>query len=346
MNAKYLAWLTKTLAEHGARQGKRIYLTSAVASEEPRADGKKLIQLFPLGKVTTVDGEEWSFSQENLSGVAGALNAAGQEIPVYPRHWEPEYSDQDPVGWISEFHVTAAGLFGWVRWIDAAIADRIRQEKVKYTSPGFFGNDAGDLESVYEVTLTNVPRMQGMRQVEASIKTTSPRTASTEKGKPRMKQLRAILKLADDASEEDVEKAVMAALDEARNKASEQARTADGRFASLDAKIAALDTEIQATKKERDEGRRIEQTATIEHYVRDNQLTKAEADALDFPSACKLAALRTPGAMAPTKQWFKGNKAAAAPKKEDLDFEEAKQMALEKGKPLGAFLLEYYQEAN
>lgn len=337
---KSLVYLQKILAEQGGSfrpdAVKRVFLRFAV--DEPRTDGKKLIQIFPLGEITTVDGEKFDFRREDLEAVAAALNAAEQELPAFVQHWDWE----SPVGWVTEFHVTDEGLFGWVRWIDQWVVDKIRAETLKYTSPGFFVDKDQRLMSVIEVSLTNTPRLQGMRPVEASIKPqqiiTSPSAASTEKGK-RMKRLRAALGLADDASDEDTEKAALEAIGE-KKATQEQAAVGDARFAALEARLSRVEGE-------RDAALQTEQAMVIERFVRDGQLTKAEADALGFESAQKLASLRAPGATTPTKKWFRPGKASVpAEEKKDLSHEEAVQMAVAQGKPLTQFLTEYYKEAN
>lgn len=162
--------------------------------ETLRSDGKRRIQLFPAGPITTVDGAEWDFTPEDLEAVAEALNEKGQELPVFLDHMT--YSE--PVGWVSEFHVTADGLFGWVRWLDDDVIERIRAEELKYTSPGFYLDDAGHLMSVYELSLTNIPRMQGMQPVEAAIQ--------KERGARAMNRAQIVKALAGLPGETDPEK--------------------------------------------------------------------------------------------------------------------------------------------
>lgn len=144
-------------------QKRKLYL--AAVDSMPREDGKKRIQCFPLGPITTVDGESWDFPSEDLQRVADDMNSRGVQIPVFVNHWTYE----DPVGWVSEFEVTEQGLFGWVRWISDEIVQKIREEEIRYTSPGFYLDDAGRLMSMFELSLTNIPRMQGMQAVEASL---------------------------------------------------------------------------------------------------------------------------------------------------------------------------------
>lgn len=191
------------------------------AADPERNEGKR-IQFFPLGDVVTVDGEEWTFTREALQAVADRLNAAGQEIPVYVNHMD----QADPVGWVSSFAVDDAGLFGLVRWIDEETASRIKAEKLKYTSPGFFVDAGGDLQAVYEISLTNTPRMQGMKAVEASLeappaeptapRSSSPRMATTRKEtRMDLNRIRVLLGLAEDATEEDALLALEARLTQA-----------------------------------------------------------------------------------------------------------------------------------
>lgn len=336
---KFLAYVSKLLAEQGGSLRRVFVQFAAVDQGEPRADGKKLIQLFPLGEITTVDGEKFDFKSEDLEKVTAALREAGQELPAFVHHWDFD----DPVGWVDEFHVTEEGLFGWVRWIAQWVVDKIRAETLKYTSPGFFVDADGRLMSIIEVSLTNTPRLQGMRPVEASLKPdriTSPLTASTEKGK-RMKKLRAALGLADDASDEVLEEAALAALEE-KKKAQEQA----AQTASLAEVVAEVKAKLVELDKQRENALQAEQAATIDRYIRDAQLTRAEADALGFDAAMKLAALRKPGDASMTRSWYKPGKAALPPRKEDLTHEQAIQMAVAKNQSLTQFYSEYFKEAN
>lgn len=250
---------------------RRVFVTFAAVTTP-----LKPIQFFPIGDVTTVDGEQWTFTLEQLAAIALVLNTTGQEIPVFIQHWDTA----DPVGWVSNFSVTSEGLFGMVRWIDEYTAEKIRAEKLKYTSPGFFVDDSGAVMSVYEISLTNTPRMQGMRPVEASVNTrsSSPRKATTKRKETRMDlmKIRALLGLAEDASEEDALAALEARLNAAppdqtaQITAAVQAAVVDIKAATTQLVRAEFEARAAAEAHER------KALASVEAAIRTGKVTVAQ----------------------------------------------------------------------
>lgn len=238
-----------------------------------RADGKRLIQFLPLGETTSIDGETFDFRREDFDAVAAALNAAGQQLPVFIHHWDRD----DPVGWVDEFHVTDAGLFGWVSWIAQWVIDKIKAETLKYTSSGFFIDADRRLKSVYEVSLTNTPLLQGMRSVEASLKTdSSPRKATKRKETSMdLTKVRALLGLAEDASEEDA----MAALERLAAAPPDQTAQITAAVQSAVADIKAATTQLVRAEFEARaaaEAHERKALASVEASIRAGKITVAQ----------------------------------------------------------------------
>lgn len=257
---------------------KKCRARKTFAVGKPRADGKRLIQFFPLGEIETVDGETWTFTRQALEKIAARLNANGQELPVFSQH---EIMNK-PIGWVSEFYVDDTGFFGWVRWIDPEIVDEIKREEVKYTSPGFFvDEETGELHSVYEISTTNTPRIHGMRPLESAINTRpSPRTATKRKETSMdLSKIRALLGLADDASEEDALTALEARLNPPADQAEQITAAVQAAVADIKAATAAqVRSEFEARALAENHERQA--VAMVEAAVKAGKVTVAQrADA-------------------------------------------------------------------
>jgi phage I-like protein len=133
---------------------------------------KKFIQILPLGTPKVVDGRKLKVDDEDLEAVLADLNSRTNPIPVIYSHGKGP-TGEEAAGWIDTFQKRATGLFGLVDWLPETV-EKIRAGKWKFISPSFIPKKDKENflrpRTLYEVTLTNMPAIDGMMPVEADIK--------------------------------------------------------------------------------------------------------------------------------------------------------------------------------
>jgi phage I-like protein len=178
--------------------------------------------VFPLGEPPSNDDRKWRFTQEDLAGVVTDSRSWTEPKPVYWAHGKDQVKGGKAAGWIDHLELDADGLYAYIRYTDEALAE-IRGGAWGFRSPGFDAIEDKDgavrPKRLFELSLVNEPAIGAMppitaaRAPEPPTVTPSPAEASQRK-ETRMDKLRALLGLADGASEDDFITAV-AALKEA-----------------------------------------------------------------------------------------------------------------------------------
>lgn len=103
------------------------------------ADMDKPINIFRAGRHVSLEGEELSFSEQDLAASAKAYDPAKHEAPLvvgHPRLDAPAY------GWVKALSFAQGDLDAIPNQVDADFAELIKQGKFKHVSASFYLPDA------------------------------------------------------------------------------------------------------------------------------------------------------------------------------------------------------------
>lgn len=156
------------------------------------------IQLIPAGEVVKArDGRE--FKNPKPQAIVEAFSAQGVDLPL---DWEHASELKAPKGekapaaaWITSLEVREGSVWGRVEWTKEGARCLLARE-YRYVSPGFYHDKKGVIVGLSSAGLTNKPAL-----TLAEL---------AREGDSGMKELYSLLGLEDDASDEDVTKAIMA----------------------------------------------------------------------------------------------------------------------------------------
>lgn len=322
-------------------------------------DGRFRVQVFPVREAFQPVG--WGYTlvctREDLDVLAVKLKELEHEVPVYLQHARVTFegNPKPSLGWVSDFEADDEGLWGMARWlptpvyldgIPTTVADLIRTEQVKYLSPGFTTrvDELGDEhpQDLIELSLTNEPAIQGMSRAEASVpRTKSPAQASARKEMPMdPKKLRALLGLAETASDEETNTAL-----EVRLAPSEAPPVAELIANAVTAAVAEIRTataaQIETEYATRDRKARVASLmarATAEGKVVADNRERLERQCTANPDDFEAGLADLP-VKAPVKPWFvQGRQAAASEGEEsselDTRIKEYQKARAAEGKPV------------
>lgn len=149
-----------------------------LAVADPSRPETREMQILPLGRLTTVDGRELEVTVEDLTLVKMDLATRTNDLPVLYEHAQGPRGGL-AAGWIPLASMqtlsrldSSPGLFGMPDYTELA-AGEIKADGWRFVSPGFFGvwdeEDVLHPRILIEASLTNVPAIDGMRRVAASI---------------------------------------------------------------------------------------------------------------------------------------------------------------------------------
>lgn len=208
----------------------------------PGADGRLLIQVTPDGEFRASDGRPtdvptWRMNAANAQRVIAA-HAQRKTPTVIDYEHQTLYKEQNGVpavaaAWFERFEYRPGeGLFAWVE-LTARAVELIAAKEMRFFSPVFAYDDAGNVSDVMLGALTNTPGLDGMRDLAAaaSARFTPALYEDPAMDKTLLAALRTLLALADTATDEDVIAAVTALKTEKD---------------SADTKIAALAKQVGA----------------------------------------------------------------------------------------------------
>lgn len=207
----------------------------------------KPVQIFPKGEARTVDGRKVRCEAEDFQLLLGDLATRKNPVTITVEHEMDPLWGSRAAGECSEFEVRTDGFWGLnPHWTKPAL-EEIKTGTRRWISPTFFGTFVEDDETVRprvlrDFTLCSVPNLDGMQPVTASAsrgepgsgrlhtpapvgstptpgttpspttQTHSPAEARNGKEQETMKLSAESLKLlglADGASPEDIDKAVV-----------------------------------------------------------------------------------------------------------------------------------------
>lgn len=170
---------------------------------QPVDDAPEVFDILPLGQVHTrkgdfvVDAESYRLLKEQMADRA-------LDIVVDYEHQTLSGAEAPAAGWIKELILTDHSIAARVEWTENA-AQRIRNREYRYCSPVVYaGGPANRACLLHSVALTNVPAIDG----QFPIVNKNDFETEDETNMEFLKQLAALLKLPDTATEEDVTKAL------------------------------------------------------------------------------------------------------------------------------------------
>jgi phage I-like protein len=143
-------------------------------SVEFEADGEvkpKWIQIMPFGEPQMNDQQRLRVTEEDMRALEADLSKkTDKRIPILFRHGKDPVKGGEAGGWFLNFERRADGLYGLVEWTKNT-AQEIKNKVWRFLSPGFWGREDGEgfirPSSIYEVSLTNIPAIHGMKPAEA-----------------------------------------------------------------------------------------------------------------------------------------------------------------------------------
>ncbi len=195
------------------------------------AGGRVWIQLLPAGTVSGRDGRG-PFVFGDRAGLAAIAEATRRwagpvDLVIDYEHQSLNAAENGrpapAAGWVGEFEARDDGLYGRVRWTEAARA-MIAAHEYRYLSPVFFHSDAGEVLALQSAALTNTPNM-GLAEVSAHALCGAP--SAQPKDRSMSKEIAQALGLADNA-DDAAQLAAIAALKETVTAVSTAAGAPDG----------------------------------------------------------------------------------------------------------------------
>lgn len=284
---------------------------SSLSDAAPEVDALRWVQVLPLGTPVMNDDRKLRVDAADLAKVFSNATARLSEIPILYEHgWGPHGGEA--AGWITKFEVRSDGLYALVKWTASAAAE-IREGKWKYLSPGFMGyvDEDGFIRprTLFEVSLTNTPAIDGMAPVEAAAVWLAtpiddePRSTK-EAHDMDLKKLALSLKLKEDATEADTQARIDTLLEiEAKAKAAEEPETVTLTAAEMSARVTEKATEL-AARREREKAA----AELLSANVASGKIVAAKKDAYAtvinaFPAEMKII-LEDVGRPVPTGRLF------------------------------------------
>ena len=187
------------------------------------------VHLFPSGRFASRDGrpsnvkgakcKDWLVDAAVAARLIAAAEARQTPLVLDYEHQSLTASKSaggvPAAGWIERLaFFEGRGLFAFVRWTERASAF-IAADEYRYISPAFlFNYSTGEITELVNAALTNTPALDGLDPVAAAILCGRAAAKSTEEhtmNKELLAALCALLGLKTDATEADVQVALVAA---------------------------------------------------------------------------------------------------------------------------------------
>lgn len=172
-------------------------------------DGVKEIQILPFGAVKSKRGD-FIADAAAVKSLIQNFNAEKNDVVIDYEHQSLSGGEAPAAGWIKELTDKGeAGLWASVEWTPRG-AEYIKNKEYKYLSP-VVSLDDGDRASVlWSAGLTNTPAIDGMEPIANKKFFINSWTEKEEKGMDFVKEVAALLGLAETATAEDVTGALKA----------------------------------------------------------------------------------------------------------------------------------------
>jgi phage I-like protein len=154
----------------------------------------KWIQIMPFGEPSMNDAQKLRVLDEDMCALEADLaTKKDSRIPILFRHGKDVVKGGASGGWFLNFERRADGLYGLVEWTKNT-AQEIKDKIWRFLSPGFWGRKDGEgfirPESIYEVSLTNIPAIHGMKPAEAEQQTETTSSNSEDSLKEEVSMIK------------------------------------------------------------------------------------------------------------------------------------------------------------
>ncbi len=170
---------------------------------QPVDDAPEVFDILPLGLVHTNKGD-FTVDAESYRLLKQQMDSRRLDIVVDYEHQTLSGAEAPAAGWIKELILTDHSIAARTEWTENA-AQRIRNREYRYCSPVVFaGGSANRACLLHSVALTNTPAIDGQFPIINKFE------MEEETNMEFLKQLAALLKLPDTATEEDVTTALKA----------------------------------------------------------------------------------------------------------------------------------------
>lgn len=200
------------------------------AAQLPPGQAPEWIHLAPRGLIEIEDGAPLIMGDADAASVLAAFKALGHDMVVDYEHQTLTGDRAPAAGWIKALDWRADGLWARTEWTEDG-ARLIAKREYRYHSPVFLHRADRRVAQLYNVALTNQPKMRNVAALAAK------HVINLDQGAEDMKlfeQLKKLLGLADAASEDDAMKAV------------EVLKADKDKLAQADKELAALKQTVDA----------------------------------------------------------------------------------------------------
>lgn len=185
------------------------------------ADALGRAQLLPFGEFAARDGrpgpgQTWKVTDAQGAALATAMNAVVTKTPLVIDYEHQTLTAMQQghkapaAGWIKKVEwLSGNGLWADVEWTAPAKA-HIAADEYRYISPVITWDDAGNVTGVALAALVNFPGLLGMEPVVAALSAYSPIPANPTESRMEIAALLALLGLAANATDADINAKVTA----------------------------------------------------------------------------------------------------------------------------------------
>lgn len=191
------------------------------ADTQPVDEAPEVIKLLPMGHVSSKRGD-FDVDDKSLQLIQAQFKVCKNDLPIDYEHQTLKDVQAPAAGWITEVFKQDGAICGKVNWTDKA-SEYLRNREYRYLSPVIMANKQNGREHViglHSAGLTNLPAINGMYTIVNSASVLDmeldlePETEKEEeeKGGTKMdlKKFIELLGLPDEATEEDILKAIKA----------------------------------------------------------------------------------------------------------------------------------------
>lgn len=197
----------------------------ACSGEAVTVDGvPEEIKILPLGHVQSQKGDFY-VDDESADLIRKQFKDRRLDLPIDYEHQTLKDMQAPAGGWIKDIYKGEDAVIAKVRWTDRA-AEYLKNREYRYLSPVVLTRKSDKkVVALHSAALTNTPAIDGMFAIVNSMDLSD--YEYEEENNMDLKKLAALLGLPESATQEDVEKAVTAAVTAAKANKEDTAGAAD-----------------------------------------------------------------------------------------------------------------------
>ena len=199
------------------------------------------IKILPLGHVQSQKGDFY-VDDESVGLIRKQFKSRRLDLPIDYEHQTLKDMQAPAGGWIEDIYKGEDALIAKVRWTDRA-KEYLKNREYRYLSPVVLTRKSDKkVVALHSAALTNTPAIDGMFAIVNSMDLSD--YEYEEENNMDLKKLAALLGLPESATQEDVEKAVTAAVTAA--KANKEAAAADTQQVANSVVLPLLGLDVSA----------------------------------------------------------------------------------------------------